>query len=188
MQRAPVADASTFVWSDFMRLAEDDGRELIDGRFLEIEMPTKLHEWIVSVLVRLLGNWAASHGGMALSSGYKVRITETRGVMPDVQFLRKGNIAEHGPQGMAGGRPDLVVEVISTTSRSHDRVVKLGWYASIGVPEYWIVDPEAKTLEQLTLENDRYVVAHALADAGQFAPSSFPGLEIDLAVMWTMPE
>jgi hypothetical protein len=46
--------------------------------------------------------------------------------MPDVQFLRRGNIAAHGAQGMESGHPDLAVEVISEHSRGYDRVVKLG--------------------------------------------------------------
>lgn len=151
-------------------------------------MPSKLHEWIVSVLVRLLGNWAAENGGMALPSGYKVRITDERGVMPDVQFLRRGNISAHASSGMESGHPDLVVEVISEQSRSYDRVVKLGFYAAIGVPEYWIVDPEAKTLERLVLDGNTYRVVEALAGDESFAPASFAGLIVSLRSLWVLPE
>ena len=170
MERAAHLDSASFRWRDFADLPEDDARELIDGQLLEIDMPSKLHEWIVAVLVRLLGNWAAEHGGMALPSGYKVRISDERGVMPDVQFLRKGNIASHGARGMESGHPDLVVEVISEHSRSYDRVVKPGFYAAIGVPEYWIVDPEAKTLECLVLDGSTYRVVEALTGDQSFAP------------------
>ena len=87
-------------------------------------------------------------------SGYKVRVSERRGVMPDLQFYRKGNDAPRGQeQGLVAGRADLVVEVISPPSRRYDRVTKLRYYAELGVPEYWIVDPDAKTVEDLVLRD-----------------------------------
>ena len=49
------------------------------------------------------------------------------------------------------GTPDLVVEILSPSSRRYDRVTKLRWYAQLGVPEYWLVDPDARTLERLDM-------------------------------------
>jgi Uma2 family endonuclease len=85
-------------------------------------------------------------------SGYKVRITDSRGVMPDLQFYRAENDPRSQQAGLAEGHPDLVVEVSSPTSVRYDRVKKLTWYASIGAPEYWIVDPMQRTFERLLLE------------------------------------
>jgi hypothetical protein len=77
----------------------------------------------------------AGNGGQALASGYKIRITNIRGVMPDVQFFRRDNPHVRGHEkGLAEGRPDLVVEIISRSSRRYDRVTKLGWHASREVP------------------------------------------------------
>jgi Uma2 family endonuclease len=45
------------------------------------------------------------------------------------------------------GAPDLVVEVLSTTNRQHDRAVKVGWYRTYGVRECWLVDPIACRIE-----------------------------------------
>jgi len=175
-------------WASFVALGEDDPRELVDGRLEVLEVPSELHEWIVATLVRLLGNWAAEHGGMALGSGYKVRIDDTRGAMPDVQYYRRGRVRGHDPDGLREGAPDLVVEVISPTSRRHDRVKKLGWYASISAAEYWLIDPEARTLEQLVLEQGSYRIACALSDDEVFTPDSFAGLSVELARLWVLPE
>lgn len=187
-KRAPgMKSTAPIEWEQFVALDEDDPRELIDGELVEVEVPSKIHEWIVTCLVSLLWTWARAHGGLALASGYKVRITARRAVMPDVQFFRKGRESVGGDDGLTEGAPDLVVEVVSKASRRHDRVRKLEWYREIRVPEYWIVDPEDRTLERLVLERGSYRMAAALAEEAVFRPDSFPGLAIELAQLWTLP-
>jgi Uma2 family endonuclease len=105
--------------------------------------------------------------------------------MPDLQFYREGNDAVRDQDsGLVRGRPDLVVEVISPSSRRYDRVTKLRWYAQLAVPEYWLVDPEARTLERLVLRDGAYVIAASLAEEEMFAPETFDALSIPLARLW----
>jgi Uma2 family endonuclease len=172
-------------WDDFIRLGEDDLRELIDGELVEVEVPTNAHEAIVALLIELLGHWAKTrHAGRVLGSAYKLRISAKKGVMPDVQFYRAGNLPRGQSQGLVEGHPDLVVEVVSKTSARYDRVKKLSYYALLGVPEYWIVVPAARTLERLVLETGRYAIAEALADDEVLRPATFEGLEVPLAELW----
>ena len=176
-------------WADFIALEEDDLRELIDGELLEVEVPNGAHERLVSLLTFHLEGWAqAGHGGATFASGYKVRITDRRGVMPDLQYFRKGNEPRGQLQGMTQGHPDLVVEIVSPSSVRYDRVVKMNWYASIGTPEYWIVDPAARTLERLVLDGGRYAIADALDGDAVLRPATFDGLEIPLAKLWAAVE
>jgi Uma2 family endonuclease len=189
MRDTVQASAARATWADFLALDEDDPRELLDGELVEIDVPTKKHEWIVATLVWLLRSWTEPrNAGTVLGSGYKVRVDDRRGVMPDVQFIRRGREAILGEEGMRDGAPDLAVEVVSQSSARYDRVQKLAWYASIGTPEYWIVDPQAETLERLVLGADRrFVIAASLGGAAVFRPDSFPGLEIALADLWRGP-
>ena len=182
--------AARYTWDDFVALDEDDLRELIDGELVEVEVPTARHEDIVALLAYFLTAWAeAGHGGRARGSGYKVRVSERRGVMPDLQFYRRGNDAARDQDaGLVRGQPDLVVEIVSPSSRRYDRVTKLRWYAQLGVPEYWLVDPETQTLERLVLREGVYVIATALADGEVFRPESFEGLELPLAKLWELGE
>ncbi len=173
-------------WDDFVALDEDDPRELVDGCLLEIDVATELHEYIVCFIAAVLFEWARRHGGRVLGSGYKVRIGERRGVMPDVQFYAKGRPA-NPPQGLTRGAPDLGVEVVSPSSRKYDRVTKLAWYASIGMPEYWIVDSEAKTIERLVLKDGAYSIVQT-ASEGTFEPASFAGVSISIDALFTIPE
>jgi Uma2 family endonuclease len=105
--------------------------------------------------------------------------------MPDVQMYRRGNDAPRVQnQGLTEGRPDLVVEVVSPTSVRYDRVTKLRWYAQLGIPEYWIVDPKARTLERLVLRDGAYVIAGSFADDEVMEPETFEGMSIPLAKVW----
>jgi Uma2 family endonuclease len=174
-------------WDDFVGLEDGDLRELIDGELVEVEVPTRAHERMVFLLAHMLEEWAGPRdAGEALCSGYKLRISETLGVMPDVQFYRKGNVPRDQEQGLVRGHPDLVVEVCSPSSVRYDRVKKLGWYASREVPEYWIVDPAARTLERLVLDKGRYAIADALEGDDVLQPPTFEGLEIHLARLWSV--
>jgi Uma2 family endonuclease len=105
--------------------------------------------------------------------------------MPDLQFYRQDNDAVRDEQqGLIRGRPDLVVEIVSPSSRRYDRVTKLQWYSQLGVPEYWLVDAEARTLERLVLRDGMYVITASLAEEETFRPPSFDGLELPLAKLW----
>lgn len=182
----PEAQEHHHTWEDFLALEEDDLRELVDGDLVEIEVPTARHEYIVGLIVILVGSWArTTKSGVVFASGYKVRVNRKRGFMPDVQFFRRGNVPTPAQnQGLENGRPDLAIEVISPSSRRFDRVMKLNSYAQIGVPEYWLIDSDAQSLERLVLKDGRYTTVDAVADDAVLRPDTFPGLEISLAELW----
>jgi len=192
---APSVEAYC-TWDDFIALEDDDLRELIDGQLVHLEEPTWRHRRIVTELgMELLGWCDAGHGGYAIGSGFKLRVSDSCGVMPDVQLYRRGNeVSRDQNDGLVRGHPDLVVEISLPESRRHDRVRKLRWYMQLGVPEYWIIDPEAETLEGLVLRSDDasptggyqgfYAIATALRGDDIFRPDTFEGLAIPLAKLW----
>jgi Uma2 family endonuclease len=189
MEHATPSAEGPLTWRDFVESEEDDTRELVDGVLLEGEVPTKKHEWIVATLIFFLQSWArARNAGTVLGSGYKVKIDEKTGVMPDVVFIKRGRGSLAGEQGMEAGAPDLVVEVVSPGSRRRDSVRKLRAYAAIGVPEYWLIDATEDTLERLTLGADNhYLIAETLEGDAMFRPPTFETLEIPLRELWTVP-
>lgn len=187
---APAIGATgQYTWQDFLALQDGDRRELIDGWLVECDMATEQHEYMVAYLITMLGVWALGNGGKVLASAYKVRVSDQRGVMPDVQYFRAGR--KNPPQGLESGAPDLVVEVVSPTSRQLDRVTKLRYYQAIGAPEYWLVDPEDQTLHRFVLQGHpgQWQTTHALVPAdGVFTPPSFAGLQVDLQRLFAVPE
>jgi Uma2 family endonuclease len=180
------ADVGPYTWRDFIELDEDDPRELLDGNLVEIEVPTFTHEWIVNEVSFSLNQWARLQNvGQVLGSGYKLRVNDRRAWMPDLQFYRSGNSPADQEQGLERGHPDLVIEVISPSSRSKDSVQKLYDYAAIGVPDYWLIDPQARTLPRLSLREGAYSIVEAVEGDATFRPEGFDGLEIDLGRLWS---
>jgi Uma2 family endonuclease len=68
------------------------------------------------------------------------------------------------------GAPDLLIEVLSPSNRGHDLLTKRALYARAGVREYWLVDPEVRTIEILTLDRDAFHLA--VAASGDESPIS----------------
>ena len=114
---------------------------------------------------------------------------------PQDQVKQSAAVAAAPPPAAPGGPrdpkrtrilvpPTLIIESLSPGHESHDRRTKRKWYAEFGVPNYWLFDPFARSLECLVLEKDAYrTEQHAKGD-GELRPSLFPGLVVPLAQVW----
>jgi Uma2 family endonuclease len=74
--------------------------------------------------------------------------------------------------------PDLVVEIISESTERTDRTIKFSDYKAHGVSEYWIVDPEQRSIEQYLLENGEYNLHVKLAGEGLLHARAVAGFTI----------
>jgi Uma2 family endonuclease len=90
-------------------------------------------------------------------------------VQPDLIAILPGWQGTLPKRGIHGA-PDLLIEVLSPSNRGHDLLTKRALYARAGVREYWIVDPEARTLEILTLDRDALHLAEVAS--GEAVPVS----------------
>ena len=169
-------------WGD---LDEDVEGELVDGALAEEEMPSFVHEAVVYWLLMLLGPYFRERGGRVAGSGVKLAVRPGRGRLADVVCFGPGKRPE--PRGVVRTAPDIVVEVVSPTpaDEHRDRVEKPDDYAALGVPHYWLVDPELRSFEVWRLGADgRYVLARA-ARAGKVADvPGCEGLVVDLDALW----
>lgn len=171
-------------WAD---MDEDEPGELVDGALVEEEVPTNLHELIVSWLVYELMTWTKQHGGRVLGSEHKLGVAARRGRKPDVTvYAPRTKLGLHAPLSVVP--PFIVVEVISRRARDvrRDRVEKLNDYAHFGVRWYWLLDPDARLLEILELGADgRYTIA-LQASAERVVVPGCEGLALDLGDLWKM--
>ena len=104
--------------------------------------------------------------------------------LPDVLFVSRDR--EHlFTRTYLDGPPDLAVEVVSPDSVDRDRREKFAAYESGGVREYWIIDPEAKTLEAYRLDGGRF--ARVLEADGRVASAALPGFFLRPDWLWREP-
>lgn len=109
--------------------------------------PYFTHQRVVLRVARLLSAHVESRGlGEVVIAPVDVVLDRERAlvVQPDVLFIsteRLSIVGEH-----VWGAPDLVVEVLSQSTRGRDRSEKLGWYRQYGVRECWLVDVDADGL------------------------------------------
>ncbi|QJD84886.1 Uma2 family endonuclease [Cohnella herbarum] len=133
----------------------DDGKryEVIDGMLeLMSPSPTAAHQSISLELIHELRQGCKTDY-LIYVAPLDVILNDTNVVQPDVLMIHRSRQHIVTSRGVEGP-PDLVVEVLSPGSRKRDRLKKMAVYEKHGVPEYWIIDPEARTLEQYRL-NDR---------------------------------
>ncbi|MEM1096895.1 MAG: Uma2 family endonuclease [Bacteroidota bacterium] len=129
------------------RAPEGKKTNLING-VLHVDMSaSSLHERVQGFLLSLLRMFVSKHKlGQVLGSRTPVRLDEENGAEPDILFVQADREHIIGRVGLDDA-PDMVVEIISPSSRIDDRVRKFIGYEQIGVREYWLIDPERKTAE-----------------------------------------
>ncbi|MFL6198891.1 MAG: Uma2 family endonuclease [Thermoanaerobaculia bacterium] len=178
--------ASELSLDEWFALPEDEAGELVNGRLEEEEVPDYLHEHLVMLLGRLLGNWILPQGGLVAGSEAKFAVGSGRGRKPDLTVYLPGG-RRPPARGLIRVPPDIAIEIVSPTPRDgrRDRVEKMADYAAFGVAWYWLLDPQLRSLEVLELDaQGRYL--HVLG-AGTGVLRKIPGCEgltLDLDELW----
>ncbi|MBQ9376861.1 MAG: Uma2 family endonuclease [Schwartzia sp.] len=140
-----------------------DGRP-VGKRFLEIidgtpvmmsPRPATNHNSIVGNIFSIFRQFLRGKRCRAFVDGVDVHLDEKNTVAPDVLIVCDKDKIRH--DGIYGA-PDLVVEVLSPSSRKYDRTTKLALYERFGVKEYWIVDPDAKSIDVYHLRDGALVL------------------------------
>jgi Uma2 family endonuclease len=139
--------AATKVWTlDELHSLPDDGNkyELIHGELFVTPAPTDAHETIAARLTRILDPYVEANGlGFVYRPRAVLRVQGSE-VEPDL-MVRQPN-GTPGAKWEDAPRPSLIVEILSPTTRRRDRTFKKDFYLESGVPEYWIVDDESRTV------------------------------------------
>lgn len=146
-------------WSEDDYFALPDSNhivELSEGVLIMPPPPTDFHQGVNGKFYIYLDRFVSQQKlGIVRIAPLPVRLWEGKIREPDVLFLANEHKERRGEQFY--GPPDLVMEVISPSTRKTDRRDKYQEYAQAGVSEYWLIDPRAKTVEVYFLEEGVYV-------------------------------
>jgi Uma2 family endonuclease len=164
------------LWDDGVRC------ELIDGVPYVMSAPLIKHQLISGEIYGQLRDFLKGKQCKVMHAAVDVRLNahqkDNTIVQPDIIVVCDRKKIENGKSCI--GAPDMVVEVLSPSNRYWDYLIKEKIYLEAGVREYWIVDPEEETVQQLILENRGYeVVQYKAADT--VPVHILPGCEINLA-------
>ncbi|GAA3337906.1 Uma2 family endonuclease [Amorphoplanes nipponensis] len=136
---------------DIVELPEDLHYELIDGRLVLTPLALPLHQ----LLSMRVGSAIEEHcpDEFIINIEQAILIDGHNELRPDVVLIREEGA---GCSPVLPGDVPLVVEVVSKSSKRHDRELKLTKYAEVGIPSYWIIDPLAErvTFTQYCLGSD----------------------------------
>lgn len=175
-------------YEDYAALPNDGRRYEIHGGELSVTpAPGTRHQRVIGRLFRLLSVHVEEQRlGEVFVSPIAIILANTTVVEPDLVYLdppRATLVSERGIEGP----PTLVVEVISPSSPRIDRVTKLQLYARSRVPHYWIVDPDARTIEAYELTDAGYRLVMTTSGAAPVSLPPFPDLALVPDSLWPAP-
>ncbi len=169
-----------WTYEDYCALPEDGNRyEILDGKLYMTPAPRTFHQILTA---RLLLSLAATRE-IVLTAPVDLILKGATPVQPDLLFLPREQ-AHQVEERFVSGPPTLVVEILSPSTAARDRTLKLNKYAQNGIPWYWLVDPEEKTLLVLRLEGEHYVVEASLDETERFVWAPYPVVDLDLSELF----
>jgi Uma2 family endonuclease len=179
---ATISKALTY--EEWLALPEVEGvEEVVNGEILKMPPNKVIHADTVENLADLLKAQLDRRTVQVRVSTFGVVIRRepltTR--VPDIAVFIRSNVVEK--DGYIHSAPDLIVEVLSPANTRSERAEKLQDYESLGVPEVWVVSPEAQTVEVLLLQ-DGHLATSSLLRQGQLNPTRFPEAAVDITAIW----
>ena len=146
-----------WTYEDYQSLPDDGTHyEIVNGVLYMAPSPTGEHQDAVGRIYHyLLIHFEFAGLGKARFAPFDVRLSPKHVFQPDVLLVLNSH-RDRIQRRYILGAPDLVVEIASPSTANIDRREKLDAYARYGVPEYWLVDADARTVELLMLEDSKY--------------------------------
>ncbi len=183
---AALAWLNAGAWTEAAYFALPDTNhivELSEGQLLVHQMPGLEHQRIVGDLVFALGTWSRTGGhGEVFHAPMPIRLWEGKIREPDIMFYAAGG--EERYHGQYADPPDLAIEVLSPSTRHIDREEKAAEYAEAGVMEYWIVDPDGRSIEVLTgAGSEGYTSRRQFVPGDEVTSTVLPGLVVSVATL-----
>ena len=153
--------ATTRMTYDELLQMPDDGKryEIIAGELYVSPSPGWHHQRVLNRILFAIGRYLEDRGlpDTVFPAPLDVNLSDYDVVQPDIVYIRPERVpAVRGVRAPVEGAPDLAIEVLSKSTRAHDERRKLALYAAFGVPEYWIVDIDARLIRVLLLHGDAY--------------------------------
>ena len=180
-----MSTRALLTYSDYAALPDDGRRyELHWGELSVTPAPGTRHQGTIVVLITLLHEHVRSRSlGKVFVAPTDCILSNITVVQPDVLYIANDRLSIISERGIEGA-PTLVVEILSPSTSHLDRGRKMKLYAEHGVPYYWIVDPENRSVEACALTGATYALTgRVIGEPGARPP--FSDLPIDPTSIWS---
>jgi Uma2 family endonuclease len=168
-------------YEDYLLFPEDRQRhEILDGEHYVTPAPSLGHQRISARLHLKIGGFVLEHRlGEVLYAPADVLLSKYDVVQPDLLFISNER-AGIATEANAQGAPDLVIEILSDSTRRRDETVKRDRYERFEVLEYWLFDPQRRVVRAFRRSGAGFLAPQELsAAAGDVLTTALlPGLEI----------
>lgn len=163
--------------------------EILDGQLHTHPRPTWTHALAASRLGADLeapyGRGRGGPGGWWILLEPEVHfVLDTEVVVPDWAGWRKERLPHPPDSHKIEAVPNWVCEILSPSTRSVDREIKMPLYARHGVEYAWLVDPKARTLETFLLQDGRWTAGATFSNDDLVAAPPFDAVTIRLGELW----
>jgi Uma2 family endonuclease len=164
---------------DLTALPDDDGNiyELIEGELIVSSAPTLWHQRAIKNLIYFIQRYLDRNPIGEVFPTPGVIFDRHNSVIPDIVFITNEQLEQVGSEPHIKLAPALAVEVVSPGKENalRDRVKKLRVYDKFGVGEYWVADPEARTLEIYRRAGGALALAATLKGEDEIDTPLLPG-------------
>ena len=155
----PLPEYKRYTYDDYCSWDDDKLWELIDGVPYAMAGPSQKHQEISMQLGSLIRNFLVGKPCKVFAAPFPVRLNAAFGdntvLLPDLLVVCD---MEKLDGKSCVGAPDMTIEILSPSTAMRDKVLKLKRYLSAGVREYWIVDPDSKSISVHLLANSQYII------------------------------
>ncbi|WP_434045334.1 MULTISPECIES: Uma2 family endonuclease [Sorangium] len=175
--------------ADLDELPPDWRGEIIDGTLYAFPRPRFVHANIEGLITADLKNpyqrGKGGPGGWWILPEPGIQLDRAPEISPDVAGWRRARMPRPPqPREPITLVPDWACEILSPRTAGYDNLVKRRFYAEIGVPHLWYVDPVRRTLLVSQLENGRWIELGLHGRDEKVRATPFEDVEIDLAEWW----
>jgi len=181
----PGPPQGRWTYATYAAIPDDEQRyEVVDGVLYLAPTPNTSHQTTSGKLIFYLMTHVEFAGlGRVFSAPYDVELAPNVVVQPDVVVVLNANAGIITPSRIVGS-PDLLIEIASPSTTGYDRRTKQDTYARSGVPEFWIADPAARTIELLVLERSGYRSLGVFQNQALLPSLVLPGLPVHVAQLF----
>lgn len=179
-------NARTLAFEEFLEAYDGVHAEWVDGRVYLMSPGNRSQSRLTRFLSAVLQHWAEAHDlGEVFVPPFALRLGDAARE-PDVFFIRADGAATvHGTY--VEGPADLVIEILSPSSRGTDRGDKFYEYERAGIPEYWLIDPEREWVEAYRLNEGGQYEAQDLGTPKTLTSGALPGMRLPVEWLWREP-